>query len=115
MTFSRSLEFYITNSILTQKSLYNIRRSGQQSEVITAYIALNTSRAQIDQLHAKLVAFVTKHSRDFQPKMMLFLDGLEVPIVQETQGKMRLKLIYFARSNFQVRLMWLSNLTCSCL
>jgi small-conductance mechanosensitive channel len=59
------------NSVLSTKSIQNIRRSGPQSENILVPVAFDTPTEKIKLLEDKLNQFLVRESRDFMPKVTI--------------------------------------------
>ena len=92
---------YISNSVLITKSIYNIRRSPHMSETLTLYVSMFTPKAQLQKLEDELTKFVMENGRDYHPKLDMFVDEIQTPNETELQGKLRVRLCIYYRSNFQ--------------
>ena len=58
-------ECYFPNSVLNKQTIFNIRRSKAQGEVIKVDVGFDTTMDQITQLNILLKEFLAKNSRDY--------------------------------------------------
>ncbi|KAI3656393.1 hypothetical protein MP638_000810 [Amoeboaphelidium occidentale] len=88
------------NEKLADMFIYNLRRSGHQSEAIEISIAMDTPAKKIEQLENKMKDFVEGNTRDFYPAIDLTVEDIEEPAVGD-EGKVKLKLFIRHKGNFQ--------------
>ncbi|RUS25150.1 hypothetical protein BC938DRAFT_472561, partial [Jimgerdemannia flammicorona] len=61
---------YVRNSVLAQKNIFNIRRSGPMGEFLEIQIDYNTPAHKIHSLREKISDWCNKHSNDFTPGVL---------------------------------------------
>lgn len=64
------------NTLLLQKFIHNVRRSGNQSEPINLTVSFDTPIATIHLLKKHLLVFLEENSRDFVPKLDITLNSI---------------------------------------
>lgn len=90
-------EMYASNPILSQKQIFNILRSGGQTESIDLRVSIQTTGEQLKELAERLNAAIReKYMKDFYPTLECFVS--KVDWEQET---MTIELWLDHRSNFQ--------------
>lgn len=85
---------YIPNSTLAGKNVYNVRRSGSQSDFIDVFLAKDTSLEAIWQLKDRLNEFAKSETRDFTGRV----DLVQYDLVED---RCKLQLAVEYKSNFQ--------------
>ncbi|KAL5528473.1 hypothetical protein ACEPAF_7609 [Sanghuangporus sanghuang] len=83
------------NSVLTTLLIHNLRRSPQMTETFEFDVAYDTTFEQIEQLRAKMLAFVRDEGRDFLPSFDVIVK--DIP----EQEKMTLSADIKYKSNWQ--------------
>lgn len=83
------------NSVLTTLLIHNIRRSPQMSETFEFDVGYDTTFEQIEQLRAKMFAFVKSEARDFLPSFDVVVKDFP------DQAKMTLSADIKYKSNWQ--------------
>ncbi|EGF80674.1 hypothetical protein BATDEDRAFT_88006 [Batrachochytrium dendrobatidis JAM81] len=68
---------YAPNSVLSQKMIHNIRRSGDQSEMIELQFSFDTPEDVLREVHARMIQFVKSESREFLPSCDMFIHDFE--------------------------------------
>lgn len=99
-------EMYASNPVLSQKEIYNVLRSGGQTEIIDMRVSVKTTTEQLQQLANKLNTEIkTNYMKDFFPDLECYVT--KVDWEQET---MSVELWLNHRSNFQNgRLRWIRS------
>lgn len=70
------IEIYAPNTQLLTKFIHNVRRSGNQAEMIDIVIAYQSPQVNIDQLQEHMFNYVLKNSRDFIPKLEITIKSI---------------------------------------
>ncbi|SCV73450.1 BQ2448_7376 [Microbotryum intermedium] len=83
------------HSLINTKFILNIRRSGAISETFVWDVAFATSFEKIEELRARMFAFVEAERRDFLPKVDIVIKDFE------KQGKLTLSTDINYRGNWQ--------------
>ncbi|SCZ95272.1 BZ3500_MvSof-1268-A1-R1_Chr11-2g03397 [Microbotryum saponariae] len=83
------------HSLINTKFILNIRRSGAISEPFVWDVAFETPFEKIEQLRARMLAFVEAERRDFLPKVDIMIKDFE------EQGKLTLTTDINYRGNWQ--------------
>lgn len=86
---------YAPNSVLSGKYIYNVRRSGMQSEQISAHIAAKTTTDQLRQVLEKLKTKTAAEIKNFTG----FVDIVEFNVQDEDKMEVTFTVQY--KSNFQ--------------
>lgn len=86
---------YAPNSVLSGKYIFNVRRSGMQSEQISAQISASTTTDQLRQVLVQLKEKTLEETKDFTG----FVDIVEFNVMDE--AKMEVKFTVQYKSNFQ--------------
>lgn len=86
---------YAPNSVLSGKYIFNVRRSGMQSEQVTAQISAKTTTDQLRQVLVQLKEKTHEETKDFTG----FVDIVEFNVIDEE--KMEVKFTVQYKSNFQ--------------
>lgn len=68
---------YVANSVLAQKVIYNIRRSGSTLDVLKMSFGHDTSLEQLEQLRARLLSFLRNNRQDFTEFLRVNVDSLD--------------------------------------
>lgn len=68
---------YVANSVLAQKVIYNIRRSGSTLDVLKMSFGHDTSLEQLEQLRASLLSFLRQNRQDFTEFLRVNVDSLD--------------------------------------
>jgi small-conductance mechanosensitive channel len=90
-------EVYLSNPILSQYFIYNIRRSGNQNETLRIQVDVTTTGDQITKLQNELNAEVKQRFfREFLPNIEIFIE-----FVKFEKSTIQIKLDLTHRSNFQ--------------
>lgn len=90
-------QMYASNPVLSQKEIYNVLRSGGQTEVIDMRISVKTTTQQLERLAQQLNTEIkTKFMKDFFPDLECYVT--KVDWEQET---MSVELWLNHRLNFQ--------------
>lgn len=86
---------YAPNAVLSGKYIFNVRRSGMQSEQIIAQISAQTTTDQLRQVLVQLKEKTLEETKDFTG----FVDIVEFSVLDEK--KMEVKFTVQYKSNFQ--------------
>ncbi|KAJ3320473.1 hypothetical protein HDV06_005296 [Boothiomyces sp. JEL0866] len=60
-------KIYIPNSVLSAKTIINVRRSTDMSDYITVKVDFNTPESKLKELQTKMIEFTTAQSRNYRP------------------------------------------------
>lgn len=85
----------VSNYVLSQKPLVNLRRSGPIEEPFTLSVGYDTPLESIEALREGMCSWLTSQGRDFRPGLDVALEGLD----DQTQLKIVLTIRY--KSNWQ--------------
>ncbi|KAI5189553.1 mechanosensitive ion channel protein 4/5/6/7/8/9/10 [Nematocida sp. AWRm77] len=88
-------KIYIPNSVLLQKSIVNVRRSGLMAENIVFQVSFDTPPEKIQHLKSEVGKFIKKHPKDFAPYFMFNYHELE------NTNKLHLKIYLQHATNWQ--------------
>lgn len=86
---------YVPNSVLSGKNIYNVRRSGLQSEEVVAKVSAETTTEDLRAMLELLTEKTRKEAKDFSG----YVDLVEFNVLDEQ--KMEVKLAVQYKSNFQ--------------
>ena len=81
-------EVYISNAILCNEYIHNIRRSPAQSETVTLGLDTATTLTQIDQLQSDLIAYLKSKPRDFRGTTTVDIKGFDSVGIQSNKSVM---------------------------
>lgn len=87
---------YAPNTVLANKFIHNVRRSGRQSEKIVLKVDIKTSNEEIGELEKRLILFLREHNRDFIPKLSIVIQDVLL-----AENVMLLTMNVEHKSNFQ--------------
>ncbi|KAF9203733.1 hypothetical protein BGZ49_006114 [Haplosporangium sp. Z 27] len=84
---------YYPNSLISQRPIYNVRRSPNMTDKIVLNVDCYTTQAQIFELRARMRDYLLKESKEFQP-------GLEIQI-QQMDVKLTISMCIEHKGNWQ--------------
>lgn len=92
---------YQSNSILSTKTITNIRRSGMMLEVHTMSVSADTKMGKLGMFKTGLARYIQENSRNFGPLAMVNIESIETSI------KMNLKILVQYKRNWHDYLAYL--------
>lgn len=96
-THTDGREVYLSNPVLSQQFIYNIRRSGAQVETIRMQVDVTTTGDQLARLGTALNAAIKeKYFREFLPNIECFIE-----FIRFEKRSMQVQLFVTHRNNFQ--------------
>ena len=95
---SDGTEVTISNSILQNKPIQNIRRSGDMSESIIIDVPFDTASSTIAEFRGRILEWVRSQSKDFTSKCDLFVNELQLR--ESVTGYIRVTIVVQHKGNF---------------